>query len=45
MMKRKLLIVEDELPLLKVLEFQFQMADLSVDIALDGLEALEKNKT
>lgn len=43
-MKRKLFIVEDELPLLKVLEFQFQKADFSVDIALDGLEALEKIK-
>ncbi|MFA6475462.1 MAG: response regulator [Patescibacteria group bacterium] len=41
---KKILIVEDEAPLAKVLNIQFQNAKLDVTMAKDGIDALEKLK-
>lgn len=43
--KRKILIVEDEIPLVKALEGKFARAGFAVEVALDGIEALKKLKT
>jgi len=43
-MKRKILVVDDEKIIVKGLKYSFEQDDIEVDVAYDGLEALDKIK-